>query len=424
MIVAAFVAVSAHAGSVYNPGTRLLTLDSVTVGANTYRNVAATINSYSLLSVAGVAEGGDSFDPATNMLLLRAVTVQDTTYSNVTARIDSYVLRSADIVPESSTPTPAIPGTPMMSLYAGSPGVDSPAGSGTTARFLSPDVLAVDQQGTLYIRDYVSLRKIPQNRDTSPLPPLDGTSYIAALTVARTGEIYYSYSQHSIGKLGVGTFAGPTPQVNLFAAPLTGVADGQGAAARFNGPAGLTTDSFGNVFVADRWNHTIRKITPGGLVTTFAGLAGVSGSTDGKGAVARFNQPYSLTIDAGNNLYLSGADNTIRRITPDATVSTLAGKAGLTGWADGVGDSARFSGVSGIAVSQLGNLYVADFRNHVIRKITQNGLVTTIAGQAGVGGYEMGALPGKISNPSGIAIYGSTLYFGSFRTVVRITDIE
>jgi hypothetical protein len=322
----------------------------------------------------------------------------------------------------SPTAVPAV-----MSVYAGTPGLSSPAGSGTTARFLSAAVWAVDEQGNLYVRDYTSLQKIPPNRDTTALMNwmLSATGAVY-LTVARTGEIYFSNYVHSIGKLGAGLLAGPAPTpgsgFERETAP-SGTNDGQGSTARFNTPAGLVADSAGNIFVADQLNHTIRKITPAGLVTTFAGLAGAQGSSDGRGASARFNLPQSLTIDAGNNLYLFSRDFTIRKITPDATVTTLAGKSGVKGWADGTGDSAKFSDATGIAVSALGNIYLADYGNHVIRKITQDGVVTTIAGKPGLAGYEMGALPGKISYPSGVAIYGTSLYFASWNTVVRITDV-
>ena len=311
---------------------------------------------------------------------------------------------------------------PVLSLYAGTPGVSSPEGSGATTRFLNPGVWGVDAQGNVYIRDYTSLKKIPPSKDTSTLINWFLSSAGAYdLTVAKTGDIYFSTFQNSIWKLGSGVLAGPTPKSD--AEISSGAADGQGSSASFNAPSGLVVDSFGNVFVADRLNHTIRKITPGGLVTTFAGLAGASGSADGKGVIARFTQPLNLGIDAANNLYLYSKDYTIRKITPDAMVTTLAGKPGVKGWADGTGDSAKFSDVRGIAVSALGNLYVADYGNHVIRKITPDGIVTTLAGTPGVSGYELGALPGKISYPNGVAVYGTTLYFASWETILRITDV-
>ena len=414
--VIALVAASAHAGGAFNPSTQLLTLDRVILGANTYRNVSATINSYSLLNIAGGTGWNDSFDPGSNTLVIGTVTMQGKTFNNVIARINSYTLRSAEVE------TSFAPGTPVLSLYAGTPGISSPEGSGSATQFLNAKVWGVDAQGNVYVRDYTSLKKIPPNKDTTRLINWMLSSAGAYdLAVTNSGDVYFSTFQNSIWKLGTGVLAGPTPKSD--AEISAGTADGQGGAAGFNAPAGLAIDNIGNVFVADRLNHTIRKITPGGLVSTFAGVAGASGSSDGKGALARFNQPQDLAIDANNNLYLYSKDFTIRKITPDAIVTTLAGKAGVKGWADGKGEAAQFSDAIGIAVSALGNIYLADYRNHAIRKITQDGVVTTIVGKPGVIGYELGAAPGKISYPQGVAVFGNALYFASWNTIVRVSDI-
>ena len=129
-----------------------------------------------------------------------------------------------------------------------------------------------------------------------------------------------------------------------------------GAAARFTNPIGVATDSAGNVYVADEFNHTIRKITPAGAVTTLAGTAGQSGSTDAAGAAARFNLPF------------------------------------------------------GVAMDSAGNVYVADQFNHTIRKITPAGAVTTVVGVAGQSNFMPGALPGLLAAPRGVAISGTSLY--------------
>ena len=130
--------------------------------------------------------------------------------------------------------------------------------------------------------------------------------------------------------------------------------------------------------------HTIRKVTPGGVVTTLAGLAGSSGSADGTGSAAQFNYPSGVAVDSAGNVYVADNDNdTIRKVTPAGVVTTLAGLAGSSGSADGTGSAARFNGPADVAVDSAGNVYVADQNNYTIRKVTPGGVVTTLAGLAG-----------------------------------------
>lgn len=162
---------------------------------------------------------------------------------------------------------------------------------------------------------------------------------------------------------------------------LSGNSDGAGAAAQFNAPCGLAADAAGNVYVADTANDTIRKITPAGVVATLAGVAGVAGSADGAGAAARFSKPTAVALDGAGNVYVADNGNsTIRKITPDGVVSTLAGTAGASGGGDGTGAAARFNGPNGVAVDAAGTVYVSDSGNNTIRKITPAGVVTTLAG--------------------------------------------
>jgi streptogramin lyase len=192
-----------------------------------------------------------------------------------------------------------------------------------------------------------------------------------------------------------------------------GSADGAGAVARFYNPGGVTVDGSGNVYVADTYNNTIRKVTPAGVVTTLAGTAGVGGSADGTGAAARFSTPYGVAVDGSGNVYVADTNNsTIRKITPAGVVSTLAGNAGAWGSADGTGAGARFNYPQGVAVDGSGNVYVADSNNYTIRKITPTGVVTTLAGTAGAYGSADGAgAAARFINPFGVAVDGSgTVY--------------
>ena len=195
------------------------------------------------------------------------------------------------------------------------------------------------------------------------------------------------------------------------AAGIRGSADGPGAAASFNSPFGVATDSAGNVYVGDTANHTIRKITPAGVVSTLAGAAGVPGSTDGTGAAARFDSPRGVATDSAGNVYVADTFNhTIRKISPAGVVSTLAGSAGVTGSADGTGAAAHFRFPFGVASDSAGNVYVGDNANHTIRKITPAGVVSTVAGVPGQQGFVPGLLPGVLSFPVGLAVSGNSLY--------------
>jgi len=186
----------------------------------------------------------------------------------------------------------------------------------------------------------------------------------------------------------------------------TGSADGIGSAARFRQPNGVAVDSAGNVYVADTENHTIRKITPAGLVSTLAGTAGSEGSADGIGSAARFKYPAGVAVDSAGNIYVADTENnTIRKITSGGLVTTFAGSAGTSGSANGSGAAARFSGPVDVTVDSAGNVYVADNYSHIIRKITSLGAVTTLAGSAERSGsaYGTGAAA-RFFNPNSVAV--------------------
>ena len=134
-----------------------------------------------------------------------------------------------------------------------------------------------------------------------------------------------------------------------------GSVDGSGLSARFNRPAGLAVDSVGNVYIADQSNNTIRKVTNSGVVTTLAGLAGSQGSANGTGNAARFDKPQGVAVDTAGNVYVADSNNqTIRKITGNGVVTTLAGLAGTPGSADGTGSTARFNYPEGLAVDGEG----------------------------------------------------------------------
>lgn len=170
--------------------------------------------------------------------------------------------------------------------------------------------------------------------------------------------------------------------------------------------------------------NTIRKITPAGVVSTLAGTVGTIGGTDGTGAAARFSSPEGVATDSAGNVYVAdSANNTIRKITPAGVVTTLGGTAGMTGSTDGVGAAARFSFPEGVAADGAGNLYVADTGNDLIRKITPAGVVTTIVGSPGEKGFLPGPLPGLLGAPAAVALFGTTLYTTTNNAIAQVSNV-
>jgi sugar lactone lactonase YvrE len=183
-----------------------------------------------------------------------------------------------------------------------------------------------------------------------------------------------------------------------------GFVDGQGTAAQFDGPTGVAVDGEGIIFVADSGNHCIRKITPDGLVTTFAGGHG-RGFVNGRGADARFAFPYRVAIDGeGGVVVVDSGNYAIRKISPSGEVTTLAGS-GTCGSKDGQGEIAEFNLDCSFAVDGDGNAFVADMENCCIRKVTPLGAVTTVAGLADSSGHRDGqGASAKFVAPTSIAI--------------------
>ena len=192
-----------------------------------------------------------------------------------------------------------------------------------------------------------------------------------------------------------------------------GYADAIGTNASFNSPEGLALDTAGNLYVADSGNAIIRKVTPTAFVTTLAGSALSYGAQDGVGTNARFVTPVGVVVDASGNLFVTDQFNySVRKLTFTLTgveVTTFAGTSGSVGSTNGTGADARFNEPYGIAVDSAGNLYVADYGNSLVRKITTTGVVSTLAGTAGSSGIQMGNLPGVLSGMYGLAIYGSKM---------------
>jgi hypothetical protein len=298
-----------------------------------------------------------------------------------------------------------------VSTLAGSGTAGFADGNAVTSQYNFPRGVAVDLQGNVYVADSSNnrIRKM--------------TSAGIVTTLAGSG--------------------------------VAGFADGVGAVAQFKNPRGIAVDSLGNVYVGDYENNRIRKVTPEGVVTTLAG-SGTRGYVDGIGVVAQFSRPYGVALDSSGNLYVAENDNRgIRKVTPEGTVTTLAGTvgqflnpngvavdfsgnvyvadwgshrickvtqagvvttlagSGTIGFANGTGTAAQFNQPTAIAVDAVGNVYVADQINNCIRKVTPEGLVTTMAG-SGIKGFADGTVTeAKFDTPRGVAVDSSgNLYVG------------
>jgi sugar lactone lactonase YvrE len=215
---------------------------------------------------------------------------------------------------------------------------------------------------------------------------------------------------------------------------VSGSADGTGTLASFYNPSGIAIDSSGNLYVADDGNHTIRKITSSGAVTTLAGSAGAFGSVDGTGTSARFMEAQGIATDSSGNLYVSDSskmgNSSIRKITSSGVVTTLAGRGGNLVFANGTGAAALFNMPYSIATDNSGNLYVCDTYNFIIRKTTSSGVVTTLAGTAGLPGWADGTgSAARFFWPIGIVIDPTNTYLyvvdvvGAIRKIVIASGV-
>lgn len=322
-----------------------------------------------------------------------------------------------------------------VTTLAGLAGVAGAAdGTGSQARFNGPAKIVVDAQGNLFVADRYNsaIREIsPSGSVATVAGGLNSRGFADGLRTAARFFFPQGLAIDGSGNLWVGDTMNNS--VRKIAADGTvttvagtsgiGHADGLRNAAQFFMPRGVAVDGNGNVYVVDQYNQTIRKITADGTVSTLAGAPGVRGSADGHGSNAHFYFPYCAAVDADGNVYVSDNTNeTIRKITPAGDVTTLAGAAGSHGSADGTGAAARFYSPQGVALDRAGNLIVADALNDVIRQVTPAGVVTTIAGQAGVAGTVDGVgAAAEFNYPSGVAVDGSGDIFVAeqFGSVVR-----
>ena len=331
--------------------------------------------------------------------------------------------------------------TPLdLRVVAGSEGLGDVNGIGAAAKFRFITGMAQTSSGNIYAPDFQNnkIRQITPGGVVSTYTGSSPSSSFADGSLATAGfnfpygivsnsadTLYVSdFGNHTIRKItpsGVTTFAGLAGQ--------TGSADATGSVARFNNPSGMAIDAANNIYVADTANNNIRKITPAGVVSTFAGstntASGLVNST--VASAARFKSPLGIAIDTLGNLFVADASNhVIRKITPAGTVSTFAGSStGASGYADGTGASAMFYMPRGITVDANNNLYVTEYENAKVRKITPDAVVTTVVGTQDGAPFTEGALPKSLYNagPLSVRIFGGELYLGTAERLLKISGL-
>lgn len=290
--------------------------------------------------------------------------------------------------------------------------------TGTAASFDGPQSAVVDRAGSVFVTDNFNnaIRKITSRGLVSTFATgLDGPSGIA---FDEAGNLYVANAGADtvvkVSESGRATILAGSPRHR-------GSRDGQGTEAEFNNPAGVALDRSGNVYLVDNANNTIRRISPDGDVTTFAGKAGESGGATGKGTAARFTAPEGIAINSGGTIYITDTgNNRICRITQQGEVASIAG--GEPGYADGQGAKARFNRPWGLSLDNDGNLLVADLGNQALRMITPAGVVTTIAGTPGLAENDPGPLPAALRFPLDVAVDPETgeLYVVLQNAVLKI----
>ena len=399
-----------------------------TVSVSSLTFTSSNWNSEQTVTVTGVDDSVVD-DNVTYNVVIGSSTSSDVNYDGVD--VDDIILKNInnDILIGGSVQGSSLNLSGAVTTLAGNPGSSGFAnGTGTTAKFNAPWSITTD--GTnIYVADYSNhlIRRIVIS--SGVVTTFAGTQGITGSTngtgtsarfskpagITSDGNNLYlaDRDNHLIRKIVISsgvvtTLAG--------SAGNSGTTDATGTSAKFYRPMGITTDGT-NLYVSDTWNSTIRKIVIStGVVSTLAGSAGITGTTDGNGTSAKFNRPIPSTTD-GTNLYIGdGYNHTIRKIViSSGVVTTIAGLGGSTGNTNGTGTSARFNRPWGIC-SDGRNIYVADVKNHLIRKIViSSGVVTTLAGSAGNSGTtDATGTSAKFYEPISCTTNGTNLYVSDY----------
>jgi serine/threonine protein kinase, bacterial len=322
---------------------------------------------------------------------------------------------------------PVTPVTAVIAL-AGSGNSGYIDGQGSIAEFYQPTGIAVDTSGNIYVADFQNnvIRKIT---GAGVVSTLAGNIRAGAINSVGINASFFQPSCVAVDVSGNVYVAddgnnlireiSPNGTVTTIAGSgAAGFVNGNGTTASFNAPQGIALDATGNIYVADYGNNLIRKIDAGGTVTTFAGN-GNQGQADSTGTAASFYKPAALTVDALGNVYVADyGNNVIRKITPAGATTTFAGS-GLTGSADGTANKASFNGITGLTADASGNLYVADYGNNCIRLISPSGAVTTLRSGSGNTGNVL-----VFKHPYGVALDAAgNIYVSDYgdNTIQKVT---
>jgi sugar lactone lactonase YvrE len=286
-------------------------------------------------------------------------------------------------------------------------------GTGEAARFSGPAGLAIDAAGNLFVADFGNsvIRKVTSTAAVSVFAGvMRVTGHDGGRLTRPRGLIMDAAGNLLVTDANAVRKVTPTGVITTIAGDVDteGSLNATGVQARFRKPGALALDGAGNIFVADTGNHVIRKIAVNGVVSTIAGAAGLTGSDDGVGASARFNEPTGIVVDGAGNIFVADTNNfTIRKISAQGKVTTVAGKAAFYGTDDGTGENARFGFPKVLAFDRDGNLLVGD---RYIRKVTAAGVVTTLAPAMAV-----------FAGPLGIAVdSGGGIFFSSEQAIYKV----
>ena len=333
---------------------------------------------------------------------------------------------------DASGPAPVREEYTRVSTVAGKESAGFEDGVGPMASFNHPSGMVVDESGNLYVSDHEnhSIRKITPLGEVSTFAGTgkpgaeDGDRLVATfnhpygLALDSKGNLYVGdVSNHSVRRISV------DGKVTTLAGGRRGFSDRKGELAMFDNPHGVAVDAKSNVYVADSFNNRIRKITPDGTTTTVAGN-GNDGFVDGSAENAEFFVPIGIVVDDRGNIYVGDEGNSsIRKIGANGKVGTLAGN-GKFSFSDGVGANATFNAPGGIALDRAGNLYVADYLNNCIRRVSTSGEVRKIAGKLDKGFADGAPSEALFYYPFGIAVDQSGVVYVGDHFNHRIRKID
>jgi len=349
----------------------------------------------------------------------------------------ALLIASCGKTPDSSINNTTIPpGGPTVATFAGTGSPGSYDGTKELASFNEPTQIAIDGIGFFYVadRENNAIRRIsPQGVVNTIAGSLtagfsnktDSITFSSPSGIAVNSGANYIYVADE-GNNAIRVIADLQLGSTLAGNGSQGYVNASDTAARFYAPTSVAIDSSGNVYVADNGNNVIRKISSKGAVTTLAG-SGYRGIVDGTGTAAAFNQPTAICIDVAGNIYVADTGNSeIRKITPQGVVTTIAGN-GTAGLKDGKFTDSELSQPQGVALDANGNLFVGDTGNNVIRKISlATGSIITFAGSGQLGSANGSLGTATFNSPEGLVVdsFGRIFVCDTGNDMIRVITQE